>query len=113
MSKPDSFDQELINNQAFLRGFIASLGVLRQDIDEVLQECNLYLSANRNKFTEGSNFRAWSASVARFRCLNYFRNRKRRPHSDLSEEAIDALEMTYVENFDAINDQIEDRKSVV
>jgi RNA polymerase sigma-70 factor, ECF subfamily len=70
------------------------------DVHDVLQDANLYLVKNQGNYRPGTNFRAWAAQVVRYRCLIYFRARKRRPMINLSEQALDLIAEEVIDQFD-------------
>lgn len=90
-SKEVPFADLLAGEQEFLRALIRTIGVPASDTMDVLQDANVYLISNQTKFLQGTNFRAWSAQVVRYRCLNYFRANKRSPMTNLSEEVMDLI----------------------
>lgn len=96
----EGFDHLLTGEQDFLRALIRTIGVPNSDVGDVLQDANLYLIQNQTKYLPGTNFRAWAAQVVRFRCLNYFRSKKRRPMANLSEQALDKIIGEVVLRFD-------------
>lgn len=83
-----------------MRALIRTIGVPASDEGDVLQDANLYLVENQTKYLPGTNFRAWAAQVVRFRSLNYFRSKKRRPMVNLSEQALDLITGEMVLRFD-------------
>ena len=95
-----AFSQLLILEQEFLRALIRTIGVAPSDVADVLQDANLYLVENQSKFVPGTNFRAWAAQVARYRCMNYFRTRKNRPMVALSDEILEMITTEVVDTFD-------------
>lgn len=100
------FDQLLTNEQDFLHALIRTIGVPVSDAADVLQSSNIYLIKNADKFIPGTNFRAWSAKVARYRCLGYFRSQKIRPMVNLSEQAIDLIAEEACHQYDETADQL-------
>lgn len=75
----------ITQHQWDLRRFILSLMPGSPDVDDVLQETNIVLWEKRKRFTPGSNFLAWSTTIARFQVMR-FRGMARRfqtmPFSD-------------------------------
>lgn len=101
-----SFSELLIREQEFLRSLIRAIGVPSSDVPDVLQDANLYLIENQGKYEPGTNFRAWAAQVTRYRCLNYFRARKRRPMVNLSEQALDLIVDEVANSFDELRPRL-------
>ncbi len=92
----DEFVALLTAAQRRLYGFICTLVVDRADADEVLQETNLALWQQIERFEPGTDFLAWSCRVAHFKVLKLRDSRKRqRVHLDdavielLATEAIE------------------------
>jgi len=100
LGEGNCFHELLECEQGFLRALIRTIGIPGPDVDDVLQDANLYLVANQSKFLPGTHFRAWAAQVVRFRTLSYFRARKRRPTVNLSEQALDLIAGEVVRQFD-------------
>lgn len=81
--------QLFVQHQAALKGFILSL---RPDFDEaqdILQETFLTVTRKAAEFRPGSNFIAWSFTIARFKVLESARARRR--ETELSVEVLDTL----------------------
>ncbi|BCX49054.1 DNA-directed RNA polymerase sigma-70 factor [Haloferula helveola] len=101
------FSDLLTGEQDFLRALIRTIGVPASDVADVLQDANLYLVSHQGKYIPGTNFRAWAAQVVRFRSLNYFRSRKRRPMVNLSEQALDLIAGEVVLRFDETHSRLQ------
>ena len=99
-SSSEGFDACISTNQKFIEVLVRTLGVPASDVHDVLQDANLYLVKNQGNYRPGTNFRAWAAQVVRYRCLIYFRARKRRPMINLSEQALDLIAGEVIEQFD-------------
>lgn len=105
-STHSTFEQLLAQEQDFLRLLIRTIGVAPSDAHDVLQETNIYLINNSANFELGTNFRAWASKVARYRCLQYFREQKRRPMVNLSEQAIDLITEEVCEQYEETERQL-------
>jgi RNA polymerase sigma-70 factor (ECF subfamily) len=70
-------EREFINlitqHQPSLRAYIISLMPGLPGASDILQETNLVLWEKREQFTPGSNFIAWSYTIARFQVKNHRR----------------------------------------
>lgn len=66
--------------QQRLYAYIAVLLGDAEAANDVLQETNLVLWQKAGDFTEGTDFAAWSSTIARFQALAYLRNRRRDRH---------------------------------
>jgi len=71
------FVSQLTVHQADLWAFITSQLPGSPDISDVLQKTNLTLWNKRTDFQEGTNFRAWSMTIARFEVLAHLKTCKR------------------------------------
>ncbi|GAA5495597.1 RNA polymerase sigma-70 factor, Rhodopirellula/Verrucomicrobium family [Rubritalea squalenifaciens DSM 18772] len=107
MSDSGTFEELLVAHQGFIRGMVISLGVLRHDADDLVQQVNVKLFNMQEQYEQGTNFKAWVASVCRFTCLSYFRDKQRRPHLDMSEQALDALQETYIQHYEQMDQRYE------
>lgn len=67
----------LTEHQADLWAFITSQLPGSPDISDVLQKTNLTLWNKRNDFQAGTNFRAWSMTIARYEVLAHLKTSKR------------------------------------
>lgn len=95
-----SFSELITREQDFLLALIRTIGVPRSDAGDVLQDANLYLIENQEKYEAGTNFRAWAAQVVRYRTLGYFRSKGRSKMTYISDEAIDSVVAETVDGFD-------------
>ncbi|MCM8538437.1 MAG: sigma-70 family RNA polymerase sigma factor [Lentisphaeraceae bacterium] len=83
--------QELfVEHVAGLRYFVMSLLPDPDEAQDVIQETFITITAKANDFKEGSNFRAWAYTIARFKVLEVFKKSKREANR-LSEAAINIL----------------------
>jgi RNA polymerase sigma-70 factor (ECF subfamily) len=87
-------------SQQRLYAYIYSLLGSTASAWDVLQETNIVLWAKRDEFEPGSNFRAWSHTVARFQVLAYLRDRTREPLSLLTPEIFEKMEGEAIPDFD-------------
>lgn len=67
------FVGQIARHQAALHAYIISLMPGTDGVDDVLQETNLVLWEKRKSFEQGTNFRAWACSIARFKVMNHRR----------------------------------------
>lgn len=65
--------QLIAQHQSRLRGFIRSLMVRAEDVDDLLQEVNIVLWEKADQFEPGTSFWAWSSQIARFKVFNQMR----------------------------------------
>lgn len=72
-----------------LRGMLHALVPDRARVDDLVQETFLTVTAKAASFTEGTSFRAWVFTIARFKVL---KSLQQRPLGEaLSEETLEAL----------------------
>jgi len=92
------FVQLLVSHQAALYAFIHSLIPGDASVNDVLQETNLTLCEKAGEFQPGSNFRAFAFSIARFKVMSHFRDRKRRGWLVADSELCEQLLGTFAED---------------
>lgn len=83
--------QLFIAHQLSLKAFVLALEPRLAEAEDVLQETFLTVTEKAAQFERGSNFFAWSCTIARFKVLE--RNRRTRlEHVGFSDEVLLALE---------------------
>ena len=70
------FVTEITAVQRRLYGFVRTLVYDREMVDEIVQETNVALWEQFERFEAGSNFAAWACRVAWFKVLDYRRSQK-------------------------------------
>lgn len=86
----DRFVRLLSQNQRRIYLYIMSLVPNRTDAEEVIQETNLVLWREFDKFQEGTNFAAWSCRVALNQVLAW-RKKRQRDRLDFSPAFLEAV----------------------
>ena len=86
------FSKLVTESQQRLYAYIYSLIGHTASSWDVLQETNLVLWAKREKFKKGTNFQAWTHTVARFQVLAFLRDKTREPLSILTPEIFEKFE---------------------
>lgn len=86
----DEFVALLTSSQRRLCGFICTLVVDLADAEEVLQETNLTLWQQADRFEPGTDFMAWACRVAHFKVLKW-RDARKRQRSHFDEDVIEVL----------------------
>ncbi len=81
----------LTAHDRWLAAYVYSLVASAADADDILQEVKVTMWKQFGKFQPGSNFRAWARTIATNQILNYRRSSKRREHSLLDEQFIEAV----------------------
>ena len=94
MELSDEFILELTQGQQRLFAYIFRRMANRDQAMEVLQQVNLVLCHKADKYTLGTNFNAWAATVARYQILSYrsSQNRDRLVFTDKVVAIIDERE---------------------
>lgn len=107
-SEKDSseFVRLLTENQRNLFTYIHALLVNKQDVEEVLQETNLVLWRESDKFEIGTNFRAWACTVALNQVRAFVKRRKRHPVL-FDEDTISAIARRQTENSNHLDRRVE------
>ena len=77
MELSDEFVLELTQVQQRLYSYIYRRLANRDQAQEVLQQVNLVLCHKADKYTLGTNFNAWAATVARYQILSYRKSQNR------------------------------------
>ena len=99
MNSPDQIalvQRLFVQNMVAVRGFVIALMPDFSRVDDVVQETFLTVTAKADDFVEGTKFRSWAFSIARFKVLE----EARRPGSKevlLDPEVIEALCATEME----------------
>ncbi|PXA04650.1 hypothetical protein DDZ13_05615 [Coraliomargarita sinensis] len=106
-----SFSELISREQQFLHALIRTIGVPPSDVQDILQNANLYLVQNQSKFEPGTNFRAWAAQVVRYCCLHYFRQVKKSRGLIDSDEVIEMLTVESVGYYEEIQPQLQRLKT--
>lgn len=86
-----SYDRLVAKIQKPMFFYIRSMVFNPDDARDVLQDVNIVLFRKQNYYVMGTNFKAWSFSVARFECLNYLKKYKRMQFDVLESELIENL----------------------
>jgi RNA polymerase sigma-70 factor (ECF subfamily) len=96
-SRADTFVRLLAQHQRGVYALILSLVPNWADADEILQETNVRLWEQFDRYQPGTDFGAWARTVARFQVLTYRRQQGRsRVHftSDFIDAVCDAHEQS-------------------
>lgn len=81
----------LTAHDRWLASYVYSLVATAADAEDILQEVKVTMWKQFGKFQAGSNFRAWARTIATNQILNYRRSSKRREHSQLDDDFIEAV----------------------
>ncbi|MGJ8697533.1 MAG: sigma-70 family RNA polymerase sigma factor [Verrucomicrobiaceae bacterium] len=92
MHEGTEFSKLVTESQQRLYAYIYSLIGHTASSWDVLQETNLILWAKREDFKEGTNFQAWTHTIARFQVLAFLRDKTREPLSILTPEIFEKFE---------------------
>jgi RNA polymerase sigma-70 factor (ECF subfamily) len=77
MSERQSFQTQLVAQLPALRGFARTLAKDMSHADDLAQETMLKAWANRHRFQEGTNLRAWLFTILRNAFYSEYRKQKR------------------------------------
>jgi|688.fasta_scaffold123794_2 RNA polymerase sigma-70 factor (ECF subfamily) len=92
----DEFVALLTSSQRRLCGFICTLVVDLTDAEEVLQETNLTLWQQADRFEPGTDFVAWACRVAHFKVLKW-RDARKRQRAHFDDEVLDVIASEAIE----------------
>lgn len=87
--KTMNFDNRLVNMQEELRRYACRLTIDPNEADDLVQETALKALTNRDKFTEGTNFKGWMYTIMKNIFINDYRK--------------NAREQTYVDKTDNLH----------
>ncbi len=93
MNRPDQttrVQQLFVQHISSVKYFVLSLLPHPGEAEDIVQEVFLTVTAKANDFEEGTNFKAWVITIARFKVLEHFR-REKRTRNRLSDELIELL----------------------
>lgn len=108
--KTDEFMGLLVQNQSYIRSYIACLVPNRNDCDDILQETFSEMWHKFDEYKEGTNFRAWGVAIARFKVLSHQRRYKTsKLHFD--SDTLKLLEAEAESNFE--NDYVQNQKGIL
>jgi RNA polymerase sigma-70 factor, ECF subfamily len=71
-----NIEQQLETLSSYLRGFAFKLTKNSDDANDLYQDTMVKILANQDKFSIGTNFRAWSSTIMRNVFINAYRKRK-------------------------------------
>lgn len=100
----EAFVQLVVDHQAALHAFVASLLPGHAEIKDVVQEVNAAVWQKRGEFEIGTNFKAWIFSVARFKVMAQWRDQERQRVWAVPRETLDLLIDEAVEGCYEAND---------
>lgn len=84
------FVRLLTQHERRVYGYILSLAPRWADADEILQETNVRLWAQFDRFEPGADFGAWACTIAHYQVLT-FRKRTERERSHFSQQFVDLV----------------------
>ena len=90
-TNPEDYLRLLAQNERWLATYIYSLVASAHDAEDILQEVKVVLWRHFEKFTSGTNFRAWARTIAMNQILNYRRSIKKHSATSLDEIFIEAV----------------------
>ncbi|MGI9241079.1 MAG: sigma-70 family RNA polymerase sigma factor [Verrucomicrobiales bacterium] len=102
----DEFVALLTSHQAALRFYVASLLPGCPEVADVTQQANITIWHKRSDFEPGTNFKAWIFAIARYKVLDFRKQKLRDSQLCFSEE----MEEIMSEELPAIADDLEARQ---
>ena len=100
----------LVQNQSYIRSYIACMVPNRNDCDDVLQETLSEMWHKFDEYEDGTNFRAWGVAIARFKILSHQRKYKA-SKLHFSSDTLKLLEKETGTNFE--KSLVEEQKSIL
>jgi len=82
---------ELESLQTSMRAYAGALLGHASEVEDLIQETNLYLLSNDSKFEPGTNFKAWALTAVYYRVLAWKRDRQRDRIDLFSEETLEVI----------------------
>jgi RNA polymerase sigma-70 factor (ECF subfamily) len=83
----DTFVRLYVENQTTIYSFILTLVYDVEAANDLLQDTAVFLWERFDEFKPGSNFANWAVTIARYKVLEHFREKKRR-HPLLSDDQL-------------------------
>lgn len=77
--------------QPSMRAYAGALLGQASEVEDLVQETNLYLLSNDSKFEPGTNFKAWAMTAVYYRVLAWKRDRQRNRVDLFSEETLEVI----------------------
>jgi RNA polymerase sigma-70 factor (ECF subfamily) len=115
-SSPDHSSEYLrliTGHQTAIYGYILTIHPDRTAAQDVLQETNLMLWEKRERFTIGTNFKAWAFRFAYLQTLSYRKRALRMPSLPLDEGLIEILAEEAPARLDDFNERRDALKSCI
>lgn len=110
------FNNKLIDMQDELRRYAYKLTVDINDADDLLQETSLKALTNRDKFTDGTNFKGWMYTIMKNIFINdYRKNTREQTFVDKSDNQslIDSAQHLYADSTEQLYDNKELKRIVM
>ena len=82
-----------------LRGFVRALVPVHSDAEDIFQEVSRTLWTQFEQFQTGTDFLAWARAIARFKILQYRREKGRLP-TNMSDAVFDVLAREMIDSGD-------------
>ena len=109
VARDEAYLRLLAEHERALSAYIFSLVASATDAADIFQDCKLALWRMFDRFELGTDFRAWSRTVARHQILNYRRAIKRRPESPHEQAFFEAV----ADEIDRCSDELDVRAEVL
>lgn len=109
------FNNKLVSMQDELRRYAYKLTVDINEADDLLQETSLKALINKDKFTEGTNFKGWMYTIMKNIFINDYRKTSReQTFVDKTDNLamIDSMQHLYADSTEQLHDNKELKKVV-
>ena len=101
-----------LSHQTKINSFIVYLVPPKQDSEDILQETLMEMWRKFDQFEDGSNFLAWSCTIAKFKIMNY-RRKKKNNKLQFNDQLLQIIENESERSISAIESRISRLKECV
>ena len=87
----EAYDQLVADYQQRIFFFIRSMVFNKEEARDILQDVNIILYKKQSYYVQGTNFKSWAFTIARFECLNYLKRIKKNNSISIDNELEEKL----------------------
>ncbi|WP_159434802.1 MULTISPECIES: sigma-70 family RNA polymerase sigma factor [Rubritalea] len=102
----EQVEQWIADIQPDVRAYIISINGTGEDIEDIIQETNIFLWQRHSEFKPGTSFKAWAFRVAYFKTMAHRRDRIRRGEVVFDEAIFQRIASRAEETFSQQNDTL-------
>lgn len=102
-TSPAEVEQWLVEVQPDIRAYVISINGTGEDIEDIIQETNIFLWQRQHDFEPGTSFKAWAFRVAYFKTMAHRRDRSRRGEVVFDESIIQRIAARSEETYSQSN----------